>query len=553
MAEIYGGHIVAKHLKTVEGIDTVFSLSGGHIDKIYNGLLDYQVRLIDVRHEQAAVMMAHSWSLYRSQPGVCIITAGPGFTNAITGIVNAHLENAPLVVINGTAPIRDWKKGALQDICQSDLIKSSVKWTAVCHDIKRIPEYLAEAFRHAVSGRPGPVFLELPPDILGRKINEEQVIPARSGCILYRCRPESRQLQKAAELLNSARNPLLIGGSGCRNYSAELRRFIDKSGVPFLLLNAGRGAVSDDNPLSLWDGGMMSMMVALPMADVVIALGIRFDWLLSFGEGFPGAKTIRVDIEPTEIDRNRIADVGLFGDIGLTLAELEPLVRQSDHSAWRQSLKDIYLPLVQEEYAIADRPSTPIHPARLVKQVRETIGSDAIYFVDGGDTSYFGLTGLSATEPSSVIASAGGLFGCLGTGIPFAVGAKAARPDKTVVVINGDGSFGFNNMEFHTAVRHQLPFICVINNDQAWGMIKHGQEIAYGADRVTGSELGVVHYEKLVEALGGHGELVTRDEQIVPAIRRAMESGRPACINVITDPTAVSPATLLLTEALKME
>jgi acetolactate synthase-1/2/3 large subunit len=209
--------------------------------------------------------------------------------------------------------------------------------------------------------------------------------------------------------------------------------------------------------------------------------------------------------------------------------------------------------MIQEEINARENASDPIHPNRLVAKVRETVGDDALYIIDGGDTSYFGLTTLRATQRGGVIGSAGGQFGCLGTGVPFAMAAKAARPDKTIVVINGDGSFGLNAMEFDTAVRHDLPFVCVINNDCAWGMIKHGQEICYGDDRVCGSELGAVHYEKMAEGLGGYGELVEKDEDIVPAIQRALESGKPACINVMTDPCVVSPATLQFMEGFKME
>jgi acetolactate synthase-1/2/3 large subunit len=209
--------------------------------------------------------------------------------------------------------------------------------------------------------------------------------------------------------------------------------------------------------------------------------------------------------------------------------------------------------MIEEEIKSRKNPSDPIHPARMVAQVREAIGDDAIYIIDGGDTSYFGLTTLRATEKAFVLGAASGQFGCLGTGVPFAIAAKAARPDKTVVVINGDGSFGLNAMEFDTAVRHDLPFVCVINNDCAWGMIKHGQELCYGSERVCGSVLGAVHYEKLAEALGGYGELVEKDEDLIPAIERALESGKPACINVMTDPCVVSPATLQFVEGFKME
>ncbi len=555
MAELFGGHVVAKYLKEVEDVGAVFSLSGGHIDRIYDGFLEYGVRLIDVRHEQAAAMMAHAWSIYDGNPGVCLVTAGPGFTNTLTGIVNAYQENAPMVVISGSSAVKDRGLGALQEINQMDMVKSTVKWHSTCLDVKRIPEYLFTAFRQAVSGRPGPVFLELPPDILNVTVKEEEMVWPKKGSLVPRPGPDPALIEPAADLINSAARPFIIAGSGVDLSKCDdaLKKFIDTTGIPFALLNTGRGALPDEHPLSLWDGGLVGILTAFSQADLVIALGVRFNWVLMFGQAFPQAKLVRVDIDATEIDRNRAADVGMVGDLGLTLNLLADAANKMDHSAWRNSLKEAYLPMIQEELNARKNVSDPIHPNRMVAKVREAVGDDALYVIDGGDTSYFGLTTLRATQRGGVIGSAGGQFGCLGTGIPFAMAAKAARPDKTVVVINGDGSFGLNAMEFDTAVRHDLPFVCIINNDCAWGMIKHGQEICYGEDRVCGSELGAVHYEKMAEALGGFGELVEKDEDLVPAIQRALDSGKPACINVMTDPCAVSLATIQFTEGFKME
>ena len=555
MAELYGGHVVAKYLREVENVGTIFSLAGGHIDRIYDGFHEYGIRLIDVRHEQAAAMMAHAWSTYTGSPGVCLVTAGPGFTNTLTGVVNAYQENAPVVILSGTAPVKDRSRGALQEINQIDMIKSTVKWSDTCLDVKRIPQYLFTAFRQAVSGRPGPVYLELPPDILNVTVAEAQLVWPPKGSVAPRPGPDPNLIGPAADLINQAQKPFVIAGSGMALSGCDdaFKKFIAVAGIPFALINTGRGTLPDDHPLSIWDGGLMGILTALSQADLVIALGIRFNWLLMFGEVFPQAKMLRVDIDPTEIDRNRTADVGLVGDLGLTLAQLSETIQKKDHMPWRDALRDAYMPLIQEEINSRQKPSAPIHPARMIAQVREAVGNDALYIIDGGDTSYFGLTTLRATEKASVLGAAGGQFGCLGTGLPFGLAAKAARPEKTVVVINGDGSFGLNAMELDTAVRHDLPVICIINNDCAWGMIKHGQEICYGDERVCGSELGAVHYEKIAEALGGYGELVEKDADLIPAVKRAVKSGKPACINVMTDPSVVSPATLQFVEGFKME
>ena len=555
MGEIYGGHLVVKYLKEIEEVDTIFSLSGGHISRIYDGCREFGVRLIDVRHEQAAAMMAHAWSIYTGRPGVCLVTAGPGFTNALTGVVNAFMENAPMVVISGTAPIKDKVRGALQDIDQTAMICQSVKWHATCHDPRRLPEYLSLAFRHAVSGRPGPVYLELPPDVLNVQVDESLMDTARKGGVAYKSAPDPALLQPAADLINQAERPLIIGGTGvgvsdCRD---ALQTLIDKTGAPFMLLSNGRGVVPDQHPQSLWKGGFMALLTAAGQADLVLALGVRFNWLLMFGQVFPQAKVVRIDINPAEIDRNRPVDLGLAGDVGLALTGLNPLVEHRDRSGWLTALEETYRPMIQAEVEARTNPSSPIHPQRLVELVRQAVGDDALWVVDGGDTSYFGLVGLMAVEPAGVFGAAGGQFGCLGTGIPFGLAAKAARPDKNVVVINGDGSFGFNAMEFCTAVRHNLPILCVVNNDQAWGMIKHGQELCFGPDRLIGSELGAIHYEKMVEALGGYGEWVEKEEDLIPAVHRALASGRPACVNVMTDPCAVSLMSYQLVDGLNME
>ncbi len=555
MAHIYGGHIVAKFLKEIENVSTVFALSGGHIEMILDGFTEYKIRAIDVRHEQAAAMMAHAWSIYTGQPGVCVVTAGPGFTNALTGVTNAYLDKAPLVVLAGRSPLREDGKGALQEVNQVDMIKPVVKWCATCYETRRIPEYLTNAFMHAVEGRPGPVFLELPPDILNVKIPEEDVYMARRVRRKYSVHPDDEALARAAEMINSAQRPIFVGGSGMAYSPCDkvLKDFIETSGIPFQLHNNGRGVLPDDHPLSIMDGGFVGLSFGLTQADLVVAAGIRFNWAFQYGAMFHQAKVVRIDIDPHEIDRNRCSDVGLVGDVASVLAQLVPLIEKKDHSEWIAQLRSSYTMMLEPELAQRQNPSQPIHPMRLVAQIQKAVGDDGMYVVDGGDTSYFGLTGFRTRERGGVLVPSGGLFGCLGTGIPFGIAAKLARPDKKVVIFNGDGSFGFNCMEFDTAVRHNIPIVCVINNDGAWGMIKHGQEMTLGKDRLQCAELGQRNYEKMVEGLGGYGELVTKDEEIIPAIERAFASGKPACVNVFTDPTVTSPATLMFSQALKMD
>ncbi|MEN6464263.1 MAG: thiamine pyrophosphate-binding protein [Syntrophaceae bacterium] len=556
--QITGGHLVAKYLKEVEKVDLLFTLSGGHIEQVLDGCMEYGIRCIDVRHEQAAAMAAEAWSVFTGRPGVCLVTAGPGFTNTLTGITNAFLDNAPLVVLSGRHPLRDDLKGALQELNQIDMARPVVKWCATCSDPKRIPEYLSIAFRQAVEGRPGPVFLELPPDVVGVKIPVEDAPLPAGRAPRHTVVPADEELRKAAGIINSAKAPMLIGGSGVGFSGAgkQLGRFIDKANIPFMLLGYGRGELPDDHPLSLWEIGSIGMMFSLSQADVVIAAGIRLNWFLQSGQVIPPqCRVVRIDIDPYEIDRNRQADAGLFGDAASVLERLTPLIAEGKHSEWLSNLRAASRTFIEPELKLRSEPTAPgrpIHPVRLVEQVQKAVGKDAIYLVDGGDTSYFGAAGFISREKAGVLATAGGLLGCLGTGIPFGLAAKLARPDKTVVVFNGDGAFGFNGFEFDTAVRHNIPIICVVNNDCAWGMIKHFHEVSVGKKLVC-TELGVRHYERVVEALGGYGEFVERDEDIIPAVQRAIQSGKPACINVMTDPGAVSPTTPLFYQSLKME
>ena len=556
MGMINGGHLVGKYLKEVEKIEMVFGISGGHLESILDGFTEYKIRTIDVRHEQAAAMMAHAWFVYTGKPGVCFLTAGPGFTNGLTGIANAYLDNAPLVVLCGRSPLRDDLKGALQEMNQIEAVRPMTKWAATCYDIKRIPEYLALAFRNATGGRPGPVMLELPPDILNIKVDESLVFMPSKSNPKYSVHPDDADLKAAADIINNAKKPLFLGGSGVgfSGCAGALKQFVEKTGIPFMLLNYGRGELPDDHPLSVMDMGTLSLFFSIGQNDVIIAAGLRFNWLLQFGQIIPPTvKMVRIDIDPNEINRNVEAHVGLVGDVGSVLEQLTPLVAKNDHTEWMNTLKSAGRSLLDFELRTREIASDPIHPIRMVAQIQKFAGKDAIYIADGGDTQYFGLAGFMSKQKAGVVASAAGLLGCLGTGIPFGMAAKLARPDKKVIVLNGDGSFGFNGMEFDTMVRHNIPVVVVINNDCAWGMIKHSQELSIGKERLQCSELGIRRYEKVVEGLGGHGEFVTKDEEIIPALERAFASGKPACVNVMTDPTVTSPATPLFYQSLKMD
>ncbi|MBU2490849.1 MAG: thiamine pyrophosphate-binding protein, partial [Proteobacteria bacterium] len=405
MGKTTGGHLAAKYMKQVEKVSTVFTLSGGHIENLLDGLAKNGIRTVDVRHEQVAAMMAHAWSVYKKETGVCLVTAGPGFTNALTGIANAHLDNAPLVVLCGRHPLRDDLTGALQEMNQIDMVKPITKWAATCYEAKRIPEYLSIAFRQATQGRPGPVFLELPPDILFGEVDEDAAPFPEKKTHKTHTVPAPSELEAAAKLIDAAKRPLIIGGNGIGNSDCkeELTAFIEKSGAPFALVNSGKGVVPDDHELSLSEGGFTGLLAGAPQADLIIALGIRFNWIMMSGKLFPDAKVVRVDIDPTEVDRNRASDVGLVGDCAQVLAQLTPKVKKRTHKTWLNNLKKATEAFIFTELEQRKTVSDPIHPNRLVAKIMEKVGLDAYYVADGGDTSYYALAGFRSIHPAGVM------------------------------------------------------------------------------------------------------------------------------------------------------
>lgn len=551
MSMVHGGHLVIKALKK-EGVKYIFSLSGGHIDKIYDASIDSDIKIIDVRHEQAAAMMAMGWSIATGDLGVCLVTAGPGLTNAVTGVVDAYSSHIPMLVIGGRSPRKENDLGALQDIDQMAIMRPITKAAFLCNDTHRIPEYIGVAFRNALSDRPGPVYLEIPVDVLGNKVDENSVTLPHPSRTEYRPAGDPKAIDEAAKLLSGAKKPVIIGGGGIRwgKAGGPLKTLVEKTNIPFILFNEGRGMIPDTHTQSLWDGGLMGLTYAAGQSDVIMIVGLRLTWLTSYGQMFSNAKIIRVDIAGSEVGKNVQHDVGIVGDAGMVIGELAEKIGACDHSAWTKELKDSGAAMMTEENKLKVSDTTPIHPVRLVSDVYKVFGGDAVYSTDGGDVSYFSAVHLRAGGPGRLLANVGNLMGCLGSGIPFSVVGKLAHPKSQSVVISGDGSFGLNAMEIETALRHKIPIIIVIANDQAWGMVKHGQEMMYG--RVVATDLGPVRYDLMAQGLGAHGEYVTEPKDIIPALERARDSKKPAVVNVITDPTVTSPITQIFVAALSV-
>lgn len=555
MATVTGGQLAAEAL-IERKIAYIFSLSGGHITPIYQHLEGSAVTIYDTRHEQSAAFMAEAWGKLTRTPGVCMVTAGPGFTNALTGIASAYFSNTPLVIIAGCVGLEHKEKLDLQDMDQEPVIRPMVKKTLVCQKPERVPEFIDMAFRYATSGRPGPVYLELPVDVLNATVESDAVRrpntqPAGSGI-------DSGQTAAALELLAAAERPVVVAGSGIWHAGAEteLTAFAETAGLPVFTSLSGRGTMPDTHPLcfegalAIRPGGAFAAYIE---TDLIIVLGTRIGLYYMFGDVFnPAAKIIQVDILPEEIGRNRTIDLPIVGDVRAFLSEANRLLVGAGGDAlktrfkpWIEKLNQAHADGKAPAQADWQKSEQPIHPMRLAREIDDFMDrDDDIVVADGGDTTtWMGMTRTMRTAGRYLDY---GVYGSLGVGIPYANAAKLRYPDQRVLLITGDGSFGFNFMEMENAVRKGLPIVVVICNDQGWGMIRHSQEIRIGHAIEAGTWIGAVNYHLLVAALGGYGALVDDPADIRPALEAAFASGKPACINVMTDTTTVSPGSMAL-------
>lgn len=548
MAMVNGGDLFARALKR-EGVKYIFTLCGAHIAPIYNACLDEGIGIIDVRHEQAAAHAAAGWARITGEPGVAVVTAGPGVTDSVTGVAEAFMADCPLVEFGGRAPLMEFEMGAMQDVDQVRLMEPITKWARTVYEARRIPEYVSIAFRQAKSGTPGPVYLECPIDVLlMQRVEESEVIFPTNYYAEAEASGDLALVREAAELLLAAERPVVIAGDGVfwAKGDKELKEFVELVEFPVQTVGFARGAVPEDHPLSL-------ARVGAPMADVILALGVRFDFMLAYGR-FPlynaDAKMIQVDVDASRIGYNRGADIGIVGSPKVVLKQLIKEVKRAKKpakgSAWVEQLRAIAKTAEEKSAPGYNADTLPIHPGRLAKEVVEFLDKDAVVVADGGDSAAGWFGPLFRARAMGQILSTGTL-GCLGLGTGFALAAKLAKPDKQVLIYSGDGAFGLNGMEFDTFVRFNLPVVAVISNDSAWGMVTHGHRMMYGEDRLTGTLLKPgQRYDRMVEGLGGYGEYVDKIEDIKPALARAFASGKPACINVEVDPKPCSPITRAL-------
>ena len=533
MATITGSEVLAQALRT-QGVDTMFYLMGGPMLETEAAAIALGIRAIDHRHEQAAAFAAHAYTRVLRRPGVCMGASGPGATNLLTGVATAFTDCAPLVAIGGSSPRVSFGMEAFQEIDQLAVFKPVTKWAERCYDAKRIPDVVASAFRHATSGRPGPVYIDMPGDVLGEKIEEERVTYAPAWKPSPRTLGDTGAIKEAIALLAKAERPLVIAGSGVwwSDAAAALQTFVEAAGTPFYTKPISRGLIPEDHALSF----LNARSTAFTEADVLLAVGTRFDWMIQFGRPprfGANLKVIHVDVNPAELGHNRDVDVPIAGDARAVLeqlsAEAEGKLNPGKYAAWTGKLRTLDAEKGADQDKAMSRDELPMHPLRLCKEVRDFLKRDAILVVDGQEILNFGRQAIPTYTPGHRLNS--GTFGTMGVGLPYGVGAKVAKPDAQVLVLHGDGSFGINAMDIDTAVRHGIPVVTVISNNGGWTADAPWSRPL----PKPGRNLGYTRYDRLAMDLGAHGEFVEKPHDIRPALERAFASGKPAVVNVITD------------------
>jgi acetolactate synthase I/II/III large subunit len=539
MADLTGGHLVARTLRQA-GVGHVFTLCGGHILPIYDGCLSEGVAVIDVRHEQAAAHAGDAYARLTRGVGVAIVVPGPGVTDAVTGVANAYAARSPLLLIGGAAPLALRGLGALQETEQVALLKPITKgaWSVV--EARQIPEVLTTAIRTALSGRPGPVFVEIPVDLLMTTI-EDRLAPIPTDYVHHsRAAADADALRRLDALLAGAERPVVMAGGGVYwdDAAASLASFAERAGVPVFMNGAGRGALATDHPNAFFQ--MRGW--ALGHADVVLVLGTPLDFRLGYGRPPTFAEDARVamiDVDPVELGRNRPLALGLAGDIDVILRQLTdalPNGRAERVAPWRNELRrrERGARVRLDELAATDQ--TPMSHYRWAQEIARVVTRDTIVVGDGGDVVNCAAKFVPVDRPGQWLDP--GPLGCLGVGPSFALAAKLLRPAQRVLLVSGDGAFGLNGMELETAVRFRLPFTCVIGNDGGWGQIRSPQVSFFGESRTVATSLPTTRYDRMVEALGGRGAFITDPSELGPALARALASDEVWCLNVVLDPEA---------------
>lgn len=536
MSKIKGSEILARTLKLM-GIDTMFYIMGGPMLEVEAGCIKQGIRAIDVRHEQAGAMMAHGWGRSTGKLAVCMGCSGPGTTNMVTGVATAWNDAVPVFAIGGSAPLSSTGggQGVFQEVDQVAIYRPITKWAERVTNIRRIPEMVATAIRQATHGRPGPVYLDMPGDILYQEIDESEIIypdPLKS-MPSHRPYGAPKAIEEALALLLQAERPIILSGSGVlwSKASDAFARFVEAAGIPFFPTPQGRGVLPDDHPLSY----MYAKSTALREADLIISVATRSNYVnghLKSPRFSSQAKVVQINIDPQEIGLTRSCDVGIVGDAKAVLEQLleqgGPRLNPERYRAWTAQLEELNKEKAKKADERLNMDQSPMHPLSLCKEVRDFLPRDAILVVDGQEILNYARQSIPTFHPGHRLNS--GTFGTMGIGLPFGIGAKIAHPDKKVLVLHGDGSFGMSAMELDTARRFNIPVVVVISLNGGWTADPEGVK--------PGRDLGFSRYDLMAQALGCHGEYVEKPEDIRPALERAFNSGLPAVVNVKTDPLA---------------
>jgi acetolactate synthase I/II/III large subunit len=533
---LHGGRLVAKRLKA-HGVSNLFTLSGGHLFSIYDGCHEEGIAIVDTRHEQSAAFAAEGWAKATREPGVCALTAGPGVTNGMSALASALQNGSPMLALGGRAPAGRWGMGSLQEIDHVPFVHPVTKLAHTASATADIPALVDEALRVSIEPPSGPTFLDFPLDqvFMESDVDADGPPSAAEGVGL---RADGDELDRAAELLRGASKPVMMAGSGLYWAHGEraLQRLCEELQIPVFLNGLARGCVPADAPMFF----SRARGHALKAADVALVLGVPMDFRLGFGGAF-GEKTriVAIGSAPPTREHPRAVAAELYGGVAETLESLGSGAGGGpERSGWIAELRGIENErrAAEQEGSTDDR--APLHPMRVYHELGQVLDRDAIVIGDGGDFVSFAGRLVETYEPGCWMDP--GPYGCLGAGPGFALAAKLARPDRQVCLLLGDGAFGFSGLEFDTFVRHRVPVVGVMGNNGIWALEKHPMEFLYGYSVAADLQPGC-RYDEVVRVLGGHGELVERPDDLRPALERAFASGKPALVNILTDPSVIYP------------
>ena len=536
----HGGRLAARALRS-RGVTHLFTLSGGHLFSLYDGCKEEGVRIVDVRHEQSAAFAAEGWAKATREAGVCALTAGPGVTNGMSAIAAAQSNRTPLVVLGGRAAESRWGTGSLQEIDHLPFVSPLVKSAETVKETALVDDATCAAIDAALAQPTGPTFLDYPLDVVFQEAESDPPPPPEVGD-----EEPAAGVDEAAALLAAAERPAIMAGTGLywAHGEDELRALAEALGAPTFLNGMGRGCLPTDHELCF----SRARGKGLKEADVVIVVGVPLDFRLGFG-GSVGedAKLIWLDAAPNTLTANRKPDVELVGPITPSLRAIRDGSASGADPArtapWVRAVADVEAEKREAEREELEDGRAPLHPMRVYGELNDMLDRDAIVIGDGGDfVSYAGRV-IETHQPGCWMDP--GPFGCLGAGPGQAIGAKLARPDQQVCLLLGDGAFGFAGMEFDTLARHGLPVVGVIGNNGIWALEHHPMKFLYGYS-VAAELRPATRYDQVAEALGCHAELVSEPAELRPALERAFESGKPALVNVLTDPEVVYPRKAVL-------